>query len=93
MNGKRRGGCDCEKCHVIRKIWESGEPVQKRIVYETLTEQETLEYESHLINNVYGLENLTNRNGGATRVSRQKELMIYFRDNTYIAATRSMIAI
>jgi hypothetical protein len=71
-------GCDCEKCHVIRKIWESGESVQKRIVYETLTEQEALEYESHLINNVYGLENLTNRNGGATRVSRQKELMIYF---------------
>jgi hypothetical protein len=34
-----QSGCDCEKCRTIRRIWKSGMPVQKRIVYglENLT--------------------------------------------------------
>jgi excisionase family DNA binding protein len=42
-------GCGCHKCHVIREIWASGKPVQKRIVFETLDEQEAFEYERALI--------------------------------------------
>ena len=33
---KARNGCDCDKCRIIRQIWESGHPVQKRIVFKTL---------------------------------------------------------
>jgi hypothetical protein len=67
-------GCSCEKCRTIRKIWDSGKPIQKRIVYETLTEQEALEHENYLINTIYGLENLTNRNSGVTYFRKQREL-------------------
>jgi len=58
-----QSGCECRKCYTIRQIWESAKPVQKRIVYETLIEQEALDYERRLINDVYGLENLTNLKG------------------------------
>jgi|SRR5215469_7383645 len=58
-----QGGCACKKCCTIRSIWESGKPVQKRIVYETLVEREAFAYENKLINEVYGLENLTNLKG------------------------------
>ena len=60
-----QSGCECRKCCTIRHIWASGKPVQKRIVYETLIEQEALDCEKRLINDVYGLENLTNLKGRA----------------------------
>ena len=31
-----QGTCSCEKCRVIRQIWAGGQPIQKRIVFETL---------------------------------------------------------
>jgi hypothetical protein len=58
-----QSGCECRKCSTIRQIWESGKPVQKRIAYETLVEQEAFAHENKLINDVYGLENLTNLKG------------------------------
>lgn len=54
-----RGGCRCRKCHVIREIWESGKPVQKRIVFETLNELEALEHEKTLID-LYACSQLAN---------------------------------
>ena len=41
--------CDCSKCEEIQKIWASGKPVKKRIVFETLVEAESLENEKRLI--------------------------------------------
>ena len=63
-------GCECEKCRTIRQIWQSGQPVQKRIVYETLDEQEAYKQEQRLID-VYGRENLTNRRDGRSRPLRR----------------------
>ncbi len=59
---------------LFARLWDSGKPIQKRIVYETLTEQEALEHENYLINTIYGLENLTNRNSGVTYFRKQREL-------------------
>src|SRR5216684_8129488 len=42
-------GCQCLKCDIIRSIWASGKPVQKRIVYETFDELDALEQELALI--------------------------------------------
>src|SRR5581483_4894621 len=42
-------GCDCQKCQVIRRIWEKGFPVKKRIVFETLVESDALTREMELI--------------------------------------------
>ena len=44
-----QGKCSCKKCQAIRHIWASGNPVQKRIVFETLVEVEALEQERSLI--------------------------------------------
>lgn len=63
-------GCECEKCCTIRQIWQSGQPVQKRIVYETLDEQAAFKQEQRLID-ILGRENLTNRRGGISRLPRR----------------------
>lgn len=47
--------CPCEKCCIIRRIWASDNPVQKRIVFETLTESEALSFEAELIKKSDGL--------------------------------------
>ncbi len=53
-------GCACTKCQTIREIWASGHPVQKRIVYETLSESKALEYEKTLIH-LHAGPHLTNQ--------------------------------
>lgn len=40
-----RGSCACKKCEIIRSIWLSGKPVQRRIIFETFSEGEALDYE------------------------------------------------
>lgn len=57
-----RSVCTCQKCQVIRQIWASGKPVQKRIVYETFDEVEALAYEYDLIKQYAGAS-LTNTMG------------------------------
>lgn len=52
-------GCLCEKCKAIRIIWKCGHPVRKRIVFETLVEDEAIENEKKLIVQ-YDSEYLTN---------------------------------
>lgn len=54
-----RKGCTCEKCRAIRRIWDSGHPVRKRIVFETLVETEALAQERLLIKQYAGPQ-LTN---------------------------------
>ncbi len=44
-----RIGCECQKCQVIRQIWDTSNPVQKRIVFESLVESEALDQERRLI--------------------------------------------
>lgn len=52
-------GCPCRKCKTIREIWESGNPVKKRIVFESFVETEALMKEAMLIQEYSG-EHLTN---------------------------------
>jgi hypothetical protein len=52
-------GCECRKCIAIRKVWASGSPVRKRIVFETFVESEALAKELDLIKEYSG-EYLTN---------------------------------
>ena len=52
-------GCGCRKCQVIRQIWQSKKPIQKRIVFETLDELEALEQERDLIQ-MHACAGLTN---------------------------------
>jgi hypothetical protein len=44
-----RTGCKCDKCKAIREIWDNGYPVKKRLVFETLVEEEALKNEKDLI--------------------------------------------
>jgi len=44
-----RSDCVCRRCRIIRDIWASGKPVQKRIVFETFDEIEAFTYEHDLI--------------------------------------------
>lgn len=67
-----RNGCDCDKCRIIRQIWESGHPVQKRIVFETLVEAEALVQERSLIERYTGPQ-LTNIHGNAKKLARSKK--------------------
>ncbi len=64
-------GCPCMRCCAIRQIWESGQPVQKRIVYETLLESDAIEYERSLINQYTGPQ-LTNINGNWLRTAKSR---------------------
>ncbi len=64
-----RKGCDCEKCRIIRQIWESGHPIQKRIVLETLVEAEALVQERSLIDRYAGPQ-LTNIRGNVKKLAR-----------------------
>lgn len=66
-----RNSCPCRKCSVIRSIWASGKPVQKRIVYETFDEQEALEREQTLIRSHTGPD-LTNIKDNLYRVKNQQ---------------------
>src|SRR5260370_5231911 len=54
-----RSDCMCQKCCIIRQIWAGGDPVQKRIVYETFEEHEAFAQE-YLLIQTYGLANLVN---------------------------------
>lgn len=51
--------CPCKKCMTIREVWASGNPVKKRIVFETLDEEEALAKEHELIQ-LYAGDCLTN---------------------------------
>jgi hypothetical protein len=53
-------GHDCQRHQIIRRIWENGEEVIKRKVFETDVEQDALIYEWVLVNLIYGRENLAN---------------------------------
>lgn len=44
-----KSNCQCQKCQIIRGIWEKGQPVQKRFVFETFSESEALDREKELI--------------------------------------------
>ncbi len=59
-----RRGCDCQKCQVIRDIWNHGGYVRKRIHFTTRDERAAFERERELIHKI-GLENLTNKTWGS----------------------------
>src|SRR5579862_3005235 len=79
-----QNGCACAKCQAIREIWASGHPVQKRIVYETLLEDEALEYEKKLIYQHSG-PHLTNQ-----RLPARVRLLETARDLFYHEGIRSI---
>lgn len=59
-----RGGHQCHKCNVIRKIWKAGGEVLRYVVYETDDEQDAYQHERDVIA-MYGLDTLANvANGG-----------------------------
>lgn len=66
-----RGGHECYKCRVIRKIWRNGGQVQRYIVFTTDNEQEAFDYERELIA-LYGRETLTNLTDGGEGMSGHK---------------------
>jgi len=67
-----RNGCDCDKCRIIRQIWKSGHPVQKRIVFETFVEAEALVQEHSLIERYAGPQ-LTNIHGNVKKLAQSKK--------------------
>ncbi len=56
-------GCPCEKCAMIRELWQQGATVQRTIVLHTDNEQAALAHEAELIR-AYGRETLVNRSAG-----------------------------
>lgn len=42
-------GCDCRKCEAIRSLWDSNLAVVRRIVFETLSEDDALQEEHRRI--------------------------------------------
>ena len=54
-------GRNVEKYRVIQEIWAQGGEVVKQKVFETTVERDAYLYERHLILEVYGIENLTNK--------------------------------
>ncbi len=54
-------GRNVEKYRVIQEIWAQGGEVVKQKVFETAVERDAYLYERHLILEVYGIENLTNK--------------------------------
>lgn len=62
-DAEARGGHDCYKCRVIRKIWRAGGDVQRYTVFTTNDEQEAYAYECELIA-LYGRSTLTNGTDG-----------------------------
>lgn len=44
-----KGICGCKKCRTIRAIWASNQPVQIRIVFETLNEAKALSHEQEVM--------------------------------------------
>lgn len=54
--------CSCEKCNVIRWIWSKGKAPLRKIVFETLSEDEAFGNEQHLIQSEYKSKYLTNVN-------------------------------
>ena len=72
---RRRGEWVSQKCQIIRKIWDHGEQVVKRKVFETFVAEDAFIYEWVLIHLIYGHENLTNVNeGGEGRGSTMPRL-------------------
>lgn len=69
-------GCECDKCQVIREIWKNGYPVKKRLVFETLIEEEAFKNEKDLILKHSGkyLTNITYNNPLPTPVQKQPSL-------------------
>ena len=66
-----RSGHDCHKCHVIRKIWQTGGQVQRYTVFTTEDEDEAFAHEQTLIM-LYGRETLTNQTDGGEGASGLK---------------------
>lgn len=61
-----RNGCSCHKCCVIRKIWQNGGEVRRKIVFYTNDELEAYRREVQVIAQI-GLVNLANvAPGGST---------------------------
>jgi len=58
-----RSGHQCHKCNVIRKIWRSGDEVQRYTVFTTDDEDEAYAMEADLIA-LHGRANLTNGTDG-----------------------------
>lgn len=42
-------GCECRKCEAIRSIWDANLPVVRRIVFETVSEDDALQEEQRRI--------------------------------------------
>ena len=63
-----RKGHRCHKCNMIRKIWKSGNQVQRYIVFETQDESEAFAHERQLIA-LYGRETLTNLTDGGEGIA------------------------
>jgi DNA-binding XRE family transcriptional regulator len=56
------GGCQCQKCQAIRSVWDTGLPVERRIIFDTVDEQGALQHEQESIAR-YQSEHLTNKRG------------------------------
>jgi hypothetical protein len=66
--GEARGGCECYKCRVIRKIWREGQEYGATIVFATDDEYAAFAKERELIA-AYGRENLCNLTDGGEGAS------------------------
>jgi hypothetical protein len=75
-DSEARGGHQCHKCRIIRKIWRQGGEVQRYIVFTTDDEAEAYAYEVETIA-LYGISTLANHStggkGGATGTIRSLE--------------------
>lgn len=58
-----QSGCPCDKCLIIRAIWEQGGQIQRTIDFTTHDEHQAFLHERALIAR-YGRENLANRTDG-----------------------------
>lgn len=61
-----RKGCPCQKCRVIRRIWQQGKEVCKYIVYTTEVSAEAYAFEAELVRGIgrHRLTNLVDGGGG-----------------------------
>lgn len=71
-------GCGCDKCKVIRGIWESHCTVELNIHLLTPRTEDAYLAEGKLIATI-GLGNLTNKQGGNSHYMRQAEKLELFR--------------
>lgn len=99
-DAEARGGCDCHKCRIIRKIWRNGGEIQRYTMLTTDNEQEAFDYERELIA-LHGRKNLANGTDGgegmsgrivmlAERVKRSKYRKAMWADPEYRARMVAM---